>query len=123
MKEARARMLQTKKVTLREVASLIAIQAINYGGDAGLIVSDSYGLMLSGSASWKCKDAPVPGDWMTVAFNDSSWSTPVSESRNGQGHWGTLIPALPSISLQAQWIWTSNISNILCTAYCRLHLS
>jgi hypothetical protein len=113
-------MLQTKTATLTEITySLLALQAVNTVGPGGLIVSDSYGLMLSGSASWKCKDAPVPGDWMTVAFNDSSWFNPVVLSINGQGPWG-YIPPLPSISLQAKWIWTSNTIGSI---YCRLRLS
>jgi hypothetical protein len=111
-------MLQTKTVTLTEITSLIAIQAVNYGSYAGLIVSDSYGVMQTGSASWKCKDAPVPGDWMTVAFNDSTWSNPVSESSNGQGPWTGHL--LPLISLEAKWIWTSKITG---TVHCRLRLS
>jgi hypothetical protein len=63
--------------------------------------------MLSGDASWKCKAAPVSAEWMTVTFDDSTWSNPVTLYGNGLGPWA-IAPPIANISLQAKWIWTSS---------------
>jgi hypothetical protein len=113
-------MLQAKTVTLTSVTSVIAIQAFNSDFVGGILVSDNYGQMLSGTASWKCVKAPVSGDWMTPTFNDSSWSNPVTLQRNGQGPYAGS-PPISGISLQANWIWT-NASDFSATIFCRLRL-
>jgi hypothetical protein len=71
-------MLQAKTVTLTSVTSVIAIQAFNSDFVGGILVSDNYGQMLSGTASWKCVKAPVSGDWMLILLlysEQSSYAT------------------------------------------------
>jgi hypothetical protein len=111
--------LQTKTVTLTAVASVVAIQAINQAYSAGIIVSDADGEMMTGWASWKCQDAPVPADWMTIAFNESAWSSAVSFDSNAVSHYGNN-PPLTGISPLAKWIWTNKTVG---TVYCRLRLN
>jgi hypothetical protein len=115
-----ANMLQAKTVTSTSVTSVIAIQAFNDFRIGGILVSDKYGQMLSGTASWKCKNAPVSDDWMTPTFDDSGWSNPVTLYHNGQGRYAAW-PPVSGINLNAIWISTT-ASDFIGTIFCRLRL-
>jgi hypothetical protein len=73
---------------------------------------------------WKCKDFSstvnkVPaGDWFTVDYDDKDWMMSTSFGKNYQNNSFQIFETeRVGISLQAEWLWTSDNSNS--NVYCR----
>ena len=101
--------------------SVLAVQANNTGGPAGIIASDSAHLVWTNS-SWRCTNVSESG-WMNVGFNDSAWSCANEVGKYGFGPWGKTVSGL---NTTASWIWTNGVNSddtpFYWTIYCRITL-
>jgi hypothetical protein len=94
---------------------LIAFNATNVGGPAGLLVdavityTDGSTSSIVSDSSWRVSVGGIPNGFQEQSFDDSTWATAVTEGGNGVAPWGTV--ALAGTDAQsftpAQWIWTS----------------
>ncbi|MFO0756798.1 MAG: DNRLRE domain-containing protein [Byssovorax sp.] len=85
--------------------NVIAVQAINAGGQGGLLADISNTDVTSSlvsDTSWK-QIQNAPAGWQNLAFVDSSWLAAVDEAAPPTSPWGGM--ALPSGST-AHWIWS-----------------
>jgi len=99
--------LETATVTklLAAGKNVIAVDAVNEGGVAGLIVrldiTDTAGKTVSllTDGSWKAFDkkgaAPINDQWQTLAFDDSSWTAAIEVGAVGKSNlpWSRAIDA------------------------------
>ena len=75
---------------------LIAVKAINSGGEQGFLVSitDTYGVdLILTNDTWRCSTELESG-WETVEFREHSdkWSSAVVIANHGKGVWGKSRP-------------------------------
>jgi len=96
-------LLQTDKVQLPEGTSLIAVHAIDIGGQKKLLVEDTMNDFTTGMAIWKYCPAPlVDKDWMKPTFDDSHWQVAIAVHR--------FLAKPKGISGSTSWIWAKDDS-------------
>ena len=120
----------TKKfipVITNETPKIIAFNGI--GGEFsgflnGFIMDFNNGKGYTKYKEWKCKDFSKtidkmpPPNWFTFDYDDSEWSMAASFGENYQNNSFQLFEReRDEISLQAEWLWTSDNSNK--NIYCR----
>ncbi|KIK56134.1 hypothetical protein GYMLUDRAFT_248114 [Collybiopsis luxurians FD-317 M1] len=96
-------------------AILLAIEATNAGGPAGVIVdavvsyTDGSTSSIVSDGSWRTTTGGVPDNFQSLSFDDSSWELAETEGKNGVAPWGTvqLAGSDPQSLATAQWIWTN----------------
>ena len=102
------------KIIIPSGTKVVAIHAEDiHGGKAGILGSFSNGQVTN--ATWKCHSPPVPSEWASAGFNDSSW--PAAVEYWGQG----TTKKKKNISDDAKWIWTSD-NKKGSKVYCRVRL-
>ena len=106
------------KIIIPSGTKVVAIYAEDiHGGIAGILGSFSNGQVTN--ATWKCHSPPVPSEWASAEFNDSSWPAAVEHGGQNSNQWKTKIQ---NISDDAKWIWTSNNNQPGSKVYCRVRL-
>ena len=106
---------EVTKIIIPSGTKVVAIHAKDHGTVAGILGSFSNGQVTD--ATWKCHSSPVPNEWASAAFNDSSWSAAVEHGDHGSGPRGRIM----NISDDAKWIWTKNNDGDN-KVYCRVRL-
>jgi hypothetical protein len=94
---------------------LLAINAIMFGQQGGIIASVNGGEYLVTSSEWKCSSTLVSG-WEFLGFDDSSWPSAVEIGLNGNNpvyDYGCI----DGVSPDAYWIWTSGYSSAIGTVH------
>jgi len=106
-------------VSLPDTTSVIAVEANNKDGGAGVYGSDTNNCIITNTA-WKCTtDLQTNNSWTTVTYDDSSWPEAVSYNKTYNV---TGVPAtLYKVNPLAEWIWTEVTTNNQ-TVFCRLRL-
>ena len=104
------------KIIIPSGTKVVAIHAKDHGVIAGILGSFSNGQVTD--ATWKCHSSPVPSEWASADFNDSSWPAAVEHGDHGSTPWGRIM----NISDAAKWIWTKNNYNGDNEVYCRVRL-
>ena len=104
------------KIIIPSGTKVVAIHAKDHGGPAVILGSFSNGQVTN--TTWKCHSSPVPSEWASADFNDSSWPPAVVPKDNGSALWGRKIQ---NISDVAKWIWTED-KDVDNDAYCRVTL-
>ena len=107
------------KIIIPSGTKVVAIHAKNYVDFAGILGSFSNGQVTD--ATWKCHSSPVPSEWASADFDDSSWPAAVEHGDHGSASWEEKIH---SISDDAKWIWTTYTDNTKSDSevYCRVRL-
>ena len=104
------------KITIPSGTKVVAIHAKDYGVFAGILGSFSNDLVTD--ATWKCHSSPVPGEWASTDYDDSSWPAAVEHWNHGSSWWNKK---LQNIADAAKWIWTKS-NNVDDEVYCRVRL-
>ena len=99
-------------IAVPSTAKVIAIQVTNTAGPGGFKAAFSDNSIVT-DGSWKCSSSLRSG-WQNVAFDDSSWSAPLTT--------GTTT-GCAGFTSSAKWLWSGNDYNSLITVYCRKTLS
>ncbi|KIK56122.1 hypothetical protein GYMLUDRAFT_174646, partial [Collybiopsis luxurians FD-317 M1] len=79
-----------------QCALLIAFNATNTGGPAGLLVSalvtytDGSTSPIISDGSWRASTGGIPGGFQNLSFDDSTWALVVTEGGNGVSPWGNI---------------------------------
>jgi hypothetical protein len=96
---------------------VIAIDGVDQGGPAAFI--GVFGGKATKASEWRCSTKHSSG-WNTNNFDDSSWTTAVSYSRNQDNNiWRSVGGgSRPNIPTEAEWLWTSDNNNHN-RVYCR----
>ena len=96
---------------------VIAIDGVDKGGPAAFI--GVFGGKVTKASEWRCSTKHSSG-WNTNNFDDSSWTTAVSYSRNQDNNiWRSVgSGSRPNIPAEAEWLWTSDNNNHN-RVYCR----
>jgi len=81
---------------------MLAVHAVCYSGQGGLLLSLSDG-SVSSEYSWKCTKMYYD-EWMETGFDDHNWMPAKAEGAHGMAPWGHR----PRIAGNAKWIWTSD---------------
>ena len=104
------------KIIIPSGTKVVAIHAKDHGGPEGILGSFSNGQVTD--ATWKCHSSPVPSEWASADFNDSSWPAAVEHRDHGSAPWNIKTQ---NISDDAKWIWTKDnlVDN---EVYCRVRL-
>ncbi|KAF5381884.1 hypothetical protein D9757_007550 [Collybiopsis confluens] len=97
---------------------LIAFNATNTGGQAGLLVdavvtyTDGSTSPIVSDSSWRTTTGGIPNGFQQSTFDDSAWETAETEGGNGVAPWGHVQPAgaAPQSLATSQWIWTNEPS-------------
>ncbi|KAF5381909.1 hypothetical protein D9757_007552 [Collybiopsis confluens] len=98
---------------------LIAFNATNTGGPAGLLVdavvtyTDGSTSPIVSDSSWRTTTGGIPNGFQQSNFDDSAWETAETEGGNGVAPWGHVQPAggnNPQSLATSQWIWTNEPS-------------
>lgn len=105
------------KIIIPSGTKVVALHAEGYGVVAGILGSFSNGQV--SDATWKCHSPPVPNDWASAGFNDSSWPAAVQHGGQGSYPWNIKIQ---NIADDAKWIWTSDNKQQSSKVYCRVKL-
>ncbi|KAK0480606.1 lectin [Armillaria novae-zelandiae] len=97
----------------RKSKNVIAINATNTGGPAGMIAtvlvdySDDSTETFVTDASWKTLKSVPPSEFANPRLDDSSWIPASEEGKDGVDPWHqTSLPPVLDIT-QSNWIWTS----------------
>jgi hypothetical protein len=102
---------ETYILILRPGKNVIAIEAINTGMAAGLLVYGEYsGGRIYSNSSWKYSLTEQSG-WQSLEFDDLAWSNAIENASYGSGvwanyHWG-IVDNFPNIT-KAKWIWSKD---------------
>ena len=104
------------KIIIPSGTKVVAIHAKDHGGPEGILGSFSNGQVTD--ATWKCHSFPVPSEWASADFNDSSWPAAVEHADHGSRPRYRIM----NISDDAKWIWTENNTNQGSEVYCRVRL-
>ena len=106
------------KIIIPSGTKVVAIYAKDiHGGDAGILGSFSNGQVTD--ATWKCHSFPVPSEWASADFDDSSWPAAVEHADHGSAPWNRKIQ---NITDDAKWIWTKDNKQRGSEVYCRVRL-
>ncbi|KAK0202315.1 lectin [Desarmillaria ectypa] len=105
-----------------EIDNVIAINATNTGGPAGLIATihvdylDGTSETFVTDASWKTLRTPTADGFGNPSLDDSAWIAASVQGKAGMAPWGTIaLP--PALDLtQSNWIWTNETPNAAVTA-------
>ena len=104
------------KIIIPSGTKVVAIHAKDYGVFAGILGSFSNGQVTN--TTWKCHSSPVPSEWASADFNDSSWPAAVEHGDHGSAPWNRKIQ---NIADDAKWIWTKD-NYVDDKVYCRVRL-
>ena len=104
------------KIIVPSGTKVVAIHAKDHGGLAGILGSFSNGQVTD--ATWKCHSSPVPREWSSTDYDDSSWPAAVEHWDHGSSGWGIKIQ---NIADDAKWIWTKKYIRDN-EVYCRVKL-
>ena len=104
------------KIIIPSGTKVVAIHAKDHGVIAGILGSFSNGQVTD--ATWKCHSSPVPSEWASADFNDSSWPAAVEHEDHGSAPWRRIM----NIADDAKWIWTKNNYNGDKEVYWRVRL-
>ena len=91
------------KIIIPSGTKVVAIHAKDYWSVAGILGSFSNGQVTD--ATWKCHSSPVPSEWASADFDDSSWPAAVEHGDHGSASWNRKIQ---NIADAAKWIWTKD---------------
>ena len=110
---------EATKIIIPRGTKVVAIHAKDHGGKAGILGSFSNGQVTD--PTWKCHSSPVPSEWASADFNDSSWPAAVKHADHDSTTWKKKIQ---NISDAAKWIWTTYTDNTKngSEVYCRVRL-
>ena len=101
---------EATKIIIPNGTKVVAIHAKDiHWGVAGILGSFSNGQVTD--ATWKCHSSPVPSEWASADFDDSSWPAAV------EYQWIKI----QNITDDAKWIWTKD-NNVDDEVYCRVRL-
>ena len=104
------------KIIIPSGTKVVAIHAKNYVDFAGILGSFSNGQVTD--ATWKCHSSPIPSEWASADFDDSSWPAAVDYGRQGSPPWKNKIQ---NIVDDSKWIWTKKYFGDK-EVYCRVRL-
>ena len=109
---------EATKIIIPNGTKVVAIHAknIHWGGVVGILGSFSNGQVTD--ATWKCHSSPVPNEWSSTDYDDSSWPAAVEHVAHGSSWWSKKIQ---NISDDAKWIWTKG-NYVENEVYCRVRL-
>lgn len=100
-----------------DIDNVIAINATNTGGPAGLLAAiqvdylDGTSETFVTDASWKTLQTPTASGFESPSLDDSAWVSANVEGPVGTAPWGA-VPLPPALDLtQSNWIWTNESSN------------
>ncbi|KAK0486835.1 lectin [Armillaria luteobubalina] len=104
-----------------EIDNVIAINATNTGGPAGLIATihvdylDGTSETFVTDASWKTLKTATASGFENPSLDDSSWIAANVQGKAGMAPWGAIsLP--PALDLtQSNWIWTNESTNAAVT--------
>ena len=99
------------KIIIPSGTKVVAIHAKDHGGPEGILGSFSNGQVTD--ATWKCHSSPVPSEWASADFDDSSWQVAVEYP------WSNKIQ---NITDHAKGIWSKDKTNKSSEVYCRMKL-
>ena len=105
------------KIIVPSGTKVVAIHAKDHGGPEGILGSFSNGQVTN--ATWKCHSSPVPIEWASAEFDDSSWPAAVEHKDHGSS---TPSNKIQNVSDDAKWIWTTDNTNNGSEVYCRVRL-
>ena len=105
------------KIIIPSGTKVVAIHAKDHGGPEGILGSFSNGQVTD--ATWKCHSFPVPSEWASADFDDSSWPAAVEHADHGSAPWNRKIQ---NITDDAKWIWTKDNKQRGSEVYCRVRL-
>lgn len=101
---------QSYPVTFQPGKNVVAFQATNAGGPAGLLAQITEGSNITGSsATWKVSTS-APAGWEQPGFDDSSWSAAIDEGSYGSSPWFNGVANMAN-GTPAHWIWTNDSNN------------
>jgi alpha-L-rhamnosidase len=103
--------------------AVIAVEAHNRGGVAGLVAGVTYrdaeGQPVEQLVDWVCSSQPQD-DWQRGDFDDSGWQSPKVMATYGANPWGNAA----ALELkQASWVWPTDPAGADDTVYCRARLA
>ena len=104
------------KIIIPSETKVVAIHAKNHWYFAGILGSFSNCQVTD--ATWKCHSSPVPNEWSSTDYDDSSWPAAVEHVAHGSSWWSKKIQ---NISDDAKWIWTKG-NYVENEVYCRVRL-
>ncbi|KAK0432656.1 lectin [Armillaria borealis] len=104
-----------------EIDNVIAINATNTGGPAGLIATiqvdylDGTSETFVTDASWKTLQTATASGFENPSLDDSAWTAANVQGKAGMAPWGAIsLP--PALDLtQSNWIWTNESTNAAVT--------
>ena len=99
------------KIIIPSGTKVVAIHAKDHRGPEGILGSFSNGQVTD--AIWKCRSSPVPIEWASADFDDSSWPAAVEYT------WSNKIQ---NITDDAKGIWSKDKTNKSSEVYCRVRL-
>ena len=107
---------EATRIIIPNGTKVFAIHAKDYYYDEGILGSFSNGQVTD--ATWKCHSSPVPNEWSSTDYDDSSWPAAVEHWDHGSSGWGIKIQ---NIADDAKWIWTKKYIRDN-EVYCRVKL-
>lgn len=111
-----------KAVELKPGNNIIAVQAKNTGGPAGLIALIKVGdKTYTTNADWKVSGAEAK-NWNAADFDDKDWKPASSQGKWGADPWGKNVAEMPDEGNTADWIWSADVLDGEQTVYFRYTL-
>jgi hypothetical protein len=109
----------TLDLSPKQAKAVIAVEAHNVGGAAGLVGAVKYrdadSQVVEQPVNWVCSPQPETG-WQRSDFDDSRWQSPGVVAAYGSNPWGNAA----ALDLErASWVWPSDPPAADETVYCR----